>query len=186
MDLLNPGMMLVLGVIAVLLFGERLPEAAKTFGKKFWRLRKVSRLSKTSFVQPPVPPLPRFRPACLPTQLPAARPVQRRIPPRTTNRIGTWPPLPSSCPRRPSPRCMRPICKPVYAVREAVDVSPEGASVRPAKGEALVQRPHQTLFCFRQRPAQRAKSSSSIPHVHRSSIQANSWPVGPNTARHRI
>ena len=30
----------------------------------------------------------------------------------------------------------------------AADVSPEGASVRPAKGEALVQRPHQNPFLF--------------------------------------
>ncbi len=30
----------------------------------------------------------------------------------------------------------------------AADVSPEGASVRPAKGEALVQRPHETPFLF--------------------------------------
>jgi sec-independent protein translocase protein TatA len=40
MELFNPGMMLVLGVIAVLLFGERLPEAAKTFGKKFLEVKK--------------------------------------------------------------------------------------------------------------------------------------------------
>ena len=82
---------------------------------------------------------------------------------------------------------MRPICKPVYAAREAVDVSPEGASVRPAKGEALVQRPHQTLFLF---PATSGPTGQKFifnptrtPFVNSG---ANSWPVGPNTARHRI
>ena len=34
------------------------------------------------------------------------------------------------------------------SVPVAADVSPEGASVRPAKGEALVQRPHHNPFLF--------------------------------------
>ena len=39
-DVLNPGMMLLLGAIAVLLFGERLPEAARSFGQKFLEVKK--------------------------------------------------------------------------------------------------------------------------------------------------
>lgn len=34
-DLVSPVMMLVLGAIAVMLFGERLPEVARSFGKQF-------------------------------------------------------------------------------------------------------------------------------------------------------
>jgi hypothetical protein len=44
----------------------------------------------------------------------------------------------------------------------AAAASPEGASVHPAKGEVLVQRPHHNPF---KRPAHRAKSSSSIPRA---------------------
>lgn len=36
----NPVMMLIIGVIAVLLFGERLPEVARTVGKGFMDLKK--------------------------------------------------------------------------------------------------------------------------------------------------
>jgi sec-independent protein translocase protein TatA len=35
----NPLMILALGAIAVLLFGERLPEVAKSFGKQFMELK---------------------------------------------------------------------------------------------------------------------------------------------------
>ena len=35
----NPVMMLILGALAVLLFGERLPEVAKSFGKQFMELK---------------------------------------------------------------------------------------------------------------------------------------------------
>ena len=35
----NPLMLVVLGAIAVLLFGERLPEVAKSFGKGFMELK---------------------------------------------------------------------------------------------------------------------------------------------------
>jgi sec-independent protein translocase protein TatA len=37
---LNPGTMLFLGVIALLLFGEKLPEVARTWGRKFVDLKK--------------------------------------------------------------------------------------------------------------------------------------------------
>jgi sec-independent protein translocase protein TatA len=36
----NPVMLLVLGALAVLLFGERLPEVARSFGKGLMELRK--------------------------------------------------------------------------------------------------------------------------------------------------
>lgn len=36
----NPGMLLLLGIIAVLLFGERLPEVAQKFGKGIMELKK--------------------------------------------------------------------------------------------------------------------------------------------------
>ena len=36
----NPVMMLILGVIAVLLFGERLPEVARSVGKGLMELKK--------------------------------------------------------------------------------------------------------------------------------------------------
>ena len=39
-DILNPGMMLALGVIAVLLFGDQLPEVARSFGQKFVEFKK--------------------------------------------------------------------------------------------------------------------------------------------------
>jgi hypothetical protein len=42
----------------------------------------------------------------------------------------------------------------------AADVSPEGAAVHPAKGEALVW-----LFVPGKRPAQRAEHSSAIPRA---------------------
>lgn len=35
----NPVMMLILGALAVLLFGERLPEVARSFGKQFMELK---------------------------------------------------------------------------------------------------------------------------------------------------
>jgi sec-independent protein translocase protein TatA len=35
----NPLMLLVLGAIAVMLFGERLPEVARSFGKQFMELK---------------------------------------------------------------------------------------------------------------------------------------------------
>lgn len=38
-DLVSPTMMLVLGAIAVLLFGERLPEVARSFGKSFMEIK---------------------------------------------------------------------------------------------------------------------------------------------------
>jgi len=37
---IGPGEMLVIGVIAVLLFGKRLPEMGRTFGKSLMELRK--------------------------------------------------------------------------------------------------------------------------------------------------
>ena len=40
LDGLSPLTMLVIGVIAVLLFGEQLPEVARTWGKKFVHLRR--------------------------------------------------------------------------------------------------------------------------------------------------
>lgn len=39
----SPMMMLVLGAIAVMLFGERLPEVAKSFGKQFMELKNGMR-----------------------------------------------------------------------------------------------------------------------------------------------
>lgn len=36
----NPVMLLFLGVVAVLLFGERLPEVARSFGKSFMELKR--------------------------------------------------------------------------------------------------------------------------------------------------
>jgi len=39
-DVLNPVVMVALGVIAVLLFGEQLPEAARSFGQKFMEFKK--------------------------------------------------------------------------------------------------------------------------------------------------
>jgi sec-independent protein translocase protein TatA len=36
----NPSTLLVLGVLAVLLFGERLPEVARSIGKQFMELKK--------------------------------------------------------------------------------------------------------------------------------------------------
>jgi Sec-independent protein translocase protein TatA len=39
-DSLNPGMLIFLGVIAILLFGEHLPDQFKTWGKKFAEFRK--------------------------------------------------------------------------------------------------------------------------------------------------
>jgi sec-independent protein translocase protein TatA len=35
----SPVMMLILGALAVLLFGERLPEVARSFGKQFMELK---------------------------------------------------------------------------------------------------------------------------------------------------
>jgi Sec-independent protein translocase protein TatA len=40
LDSLNPVMLAFLGVIAVMLFGEKLPDAARTWGKKFTAFRK--------------------------------------------------------------------------------------------------------------------------------------------------
>jgi sec-independent protein translocase protein TatA len=39
----NPLMLLLLGVLAVLLFGERLPEVARSFGKQMMELKKGMR-----------------------------------------------------------------------------------------------------------------------------------------------
>jgi sec-independent protein translocase protein TatA len=36
----NPSTLLILGVLAVLLFGERLPEVARSIGKQFMELKK--------------------------------------------------------------------------------------------------------------------------------------------------
>ena len=40
LDGLSPGMLIFLGVVAVLLFGERLPEVARSLGKQFTVFRK--------------------------------------------------------------------------------------------------------------------------------------------------
>jgi sec-independent protein translocase protein TatA len=40
LDGLSPGMLILLGALAVLLFGERLPEITRTWGKKFMDLKK--------------------------------------------------------------------------------------------------------------------------------------------------
>jgi sec-independent protein translocase protein TatA len=39
----NPVMLMVLGAIAVMLFGERLPEVAKSFGKQFMEMKNGMR-----------------------------------------------------------------------------------------------------------------------------------------------
>lgn len=40
LDVLSPVTLIFIGAVAVLLFGEHLPEVARTFGKKFADLRK--------------------------------------------------------------------------------------------------------------------------------------------------
>ena len=44
----NPPMLLILGVIAVLLFGERLPEVARSLGKGFMEFKKGIRTFRTT------------------------------------------------------------------------------------------------------------------------------------------
>jgi hypothetical protein len=71
----------------------------------------------------------------------------------------------------------------------AEDVSvPRGVGSRERRAKPWYGGPTRLPFCSWQRPAQRAKSSSSIPHapfVNPPGMgnQANSWPVGPNTTR---
>ena len=40
LDSLNPGTLLMLGIVALLLFGERLPEVGRTWGRKLVDLKK--------------------------------------------------------------------------------------------------------------------------------------------------
>jgi sec-independent protein translocase protein TatA len=40
LDFLSPTTMLILAVVAILLYGERLPEVARTYGKQFMALKK--------------------------------------------------------------------------------------------------------------------------------------------------
>lgn len=39
-DFLSPPTLLIIGVLAILLYGERLPEVARSFGKQFMQLKK--------------------------------------------------------------------------------------------------------------------------------------------------
>ena len=55
-------MLLLVGVVAVLLFGERLPEVARSFGKGMMELKKGMQASRTRFAgrsTRPYRPMPR-------------------------------------------------------------------------------------------------------------------------------
>lgn len=70
---IGPGAMILLGIIAVLLFGERLPEVGRTFGKKFVEFKKglqtiegeLQSLSRS--ITSSAPPTPTSRSSSSPT-----------------------------------------------------------------------------------------------------------------------
>lgn len=49
LDFLGPSELLIVAVIAILIYGERLPEVAKTFGKQFAEFKKGAQSIRNEF-----------------------------------------------------------------------------------------------------------------------------------------